>query len=138
MELQNSEQQKEIERLCSVIEGLDAGMKLNVEIKQEKDRLIGELAEALKSFLAADNGGFETRHAAENSYCPDCSTDAEAWKDQTEHHAGCKYLARIEAAKAAVSKVTPSEKRNHEVGRSCSAKMEGGYCGHLVPCPIHK
>lgn len=73
----------------------------------ETNRLNGELVEALKAFLATAGNGFETRHAAENTYCPDCANESDDWRDQTEHHAGCQYLKRIEDAKAAIEKTAP-------------------------------
>ena len=41
-------------------------------------------------------------HAAENTYCHHCATDADNWHDQKEHHPGCRYvemMARIENLK---------------------------------------
>jgi hypothetical protein len=68
-----------------------------------RDEALKLAAEVLHDMLIADRGGWDTRHAAENTYCPDCATDADAWQDQTEHHPGCAYVARTEKATAALS-----------------------------------
>lgn len=38
---------------------------------------------------------WETRHAAENTYCPWCTQLGDLWKDQTEHHDGCEYVTTM-------------------------------------------
>ena len=67
------------------------------------------LVEALKKLVAADDGGWATRHAAENSYCPDCAKESDAWHDQKEHHPGCAYIARMESARAALKLAEPAQ-----------------------------
>ncbi len=49
-------------------------------------QIIEDLLEMAKS------NEWQTRHAAENQYCPYCADDGDQWNDQKEHHAGCKFL----------------------------------------------
>jgi hypothetical protein len=73
-----------------------------------------ELVAALREVLDNDGGGWSSRHAAENTYCPDCATDADAWRDQKEHHPGCAYVARTEKARAALSLAEPDSRTTEE------------------------
>lgn len=54
--------------------------------------LIAKLLEMVKS------NEWQTRHAAENKYCPYCANDNDAWDDQREHHAGCQFVAIVAEA----------------------------------------
>ena len=47
----------------------------------------------------AESTEWMTRHAAENSYCPYCSTEEDQWEDQHEHHENCKYTEMMKKAK---------------------------------------
>lgn len=47
---------------------------------------------------------WETRHAAENKYCPYYANDNDMWRDQEEHHAGCKYVATVKKAEKIIDK----------------------------------
>jgi hypothetical protein len=38
---------------------------------------------------------WQTRHAAENTYCPDCARPEDAYTDQREHHPGCPYVRNM-------------------------------------------
>jgi hypothetical protein len=56
-----------------------------------------ELIREMADMLACTE--WQTRHAAENTYCPWCAGDDDDWKDQKRHHDGCKFVAVMEAAK---------------------------------------
>lgn len=63
-----------------------------------------KLRELGKELLAmVDASEWETRHAAENQYCPYCANDADSWTDQKEHHPGCKWVELTTRAKEALS-----------------------------------
>lgn len=47
--------------------------------------------------FARDNE-WQVRHAAENTYCPDCATGGDDWRDQKEHHPGCQYVSMMSEA----------------------------------------
>jgi hypothetical protein len=47
----------------------------------------------------AEANEWQTRHAAENRYCPYCHNEDDAWTDQKEHHPGCEYIKMMELAK---------------------------------------
>lgn len=135
-ELLISELRKQIADPHAALVTCEAKFKALADERDSTVRLNGELVEALKAFLAVDGGGFETRHAAENSYCPDCANESDSWRDQTEHHAGCGYLARIEAAKAAISKTTiptASEKRNRVCDR-CKKEFNDNDSNWCLAC----
>ena len=58
----------------------------------DKNKIIKELLEIVKA------NQWQTHHAAENYYCPYCVIDDEEWKDQKEHHKGCKIVRIINKA----------------------------------------
>jgi hypothetical protein len=61
-----------------------------------------EVAESLEWALSQLGDGFETRNAAENGYCPSCSTEADRWRDQEDHYLGCEFVAKRNAAISAL------------------------------------
>ena len=67
-------------------------------------QLIEELLEMAK------NNEWQTRHAAENPYCPYCANDDDQWGDQKEHHAGCKFLETTIAAEIYLRRVKEEAK----------------------------
>jgi hypothetical protein len=60
---------------------------------QEKARL--NLVKHLLDMVKANE--WQTRHAAENTYCPYCNNDSDAWEDQKEHHDGCQFVMVVNA-----------------------------------------
>ena len=43
----------------------------------------------------AEANEWQSRHAAENSYCQYCADDSDDWNDQKTHHGGCEYVAMM-------------------------------------------
>mgnify|MGYP001588249428 CR=1 FL=1 len=62
----------------------------------EWDELVLELLKVVKA------NEWQRRHAAENTYCPFCSTDDDLWRDQKKHHPGCKYVILVTWAHAVI------------------------------------
>ena len=53
------------------------------------DDKVAIITELLKMVEANE---WQTRHAAENRYCPYCANINDDWEDQIEHHFGCPYV----------------------------------------------
>lgn len=47
---------------------------------------------------------WQTRHAAENRYCPYCESEEDEWRDQKEHHDGCHFVKYLKEAEDAVAR----------------------------------
>lgn len=45
---------------------------------------------------------WDTRNAAENIYCPECVRDDERYKDQQDHHPGCRFVATRDGLRKAL------------------------------------
>lgn len=67
------------------------------------DELLKTTKKLLEMLKASE---WETRHAAENRYCPYCANDDDMWRDQEQHHKGCKYVATIKKAEKIIAKFT--------------------------------
>lgn len=59
-------------------------------------------AETLLKMVKASE--WQTRHCAENSYCPYCANDDDIYKDQAIHHKGCKYVRLTKKAEKVIAK----------------------------------
>lgn len=67
------------------------------------------MLKTLKAALAIIEGTeWHHRHAAENTYCPYCCTDAEAWEDQKSHHAGCQWVETRQLVIDAINRLEDS------------------------------
>ena len=64
--------------------------------------IVGLIKELLEIVEANE---WQHRHAAENTYCPFCSTAEEFWEDQIKHHHPCKFVETVYKAKSFLRKI---------------------------------
>jgi hypothetical protein len=64
---------------------------------------------ALKLLEMVEASEWQTRHAAENSYCPYCAYEVERYDDQTVHHKGCKFVKTVREAREILEKKGKNE-----------------------------
>ena len=86
---------------CGRTPDFSATVKIALNEVKKKDRV---KKIALKLLKMVEANEWQTRHAAENSYCPYCANDDDFYKDQEVHHKGCKFVKTIREAKEILEK----------------------------------
>ena len=78
-------------------------MKSRQEIE---DRLVEAKLMVGRLLVVVKANEWQTRHAAENIYCPYCSNDDDLWHDQCKHHKGCEFIATVMEAERLIASRT--------------------------------
>lgn len=86
-------------------------MDVNAELKEICEKLL-EMVETNE---------WQSRNMAENRFCPFCCSADDDWKDQMEHHAGCKYVETAKRAKELIIQL------NHEMIKCKNCKHWSEY-----------